>query len=304
MATSQKHYGYTAQSNSSNIFHTVQDTEALIKATCSIKQKGIVRDVQCHGYLSEASGREAKLRVVEQTVMERPCKIYPNEFEYFFCLDKNHPQRMRLGYMGIGKILGVKKNADHSIQALLLRFAAQNVVRRMRRDRRIDWYSEYSKASGVMCIDQVPATKHDLRELIQNHYHQAVLMSQIINISAAGVCAILPDCQELKSLTIDPILMLYIIADGSNLADATHVFLCKKVGIASSDAIDTVKLRMQFTHELDLENSDCGLNWAEITNTGSARLGRFIQNISCDEKENPFPAQAWHQQRTQSRKPD
>lgn len=292
MVTSHEHYGRTVQSNSSNIFYTAQTAKTLIKVTCSIKQDGIVSDVLCHGHLSEAIGREARLKIVEQTAMERPSKIYPNEFEYFFCLDKNYPQRMRLGYMGIGKILSVKKNSDHSIQSLLLRFAAQNVVRRMRRDRRIDWYSEYSKASGVMCTGQVPATRHELRKLIQNHYPLAALRSQIINISAAGACALLPDCLELKSLSVDPSLMLYIISEGfNNMIDATHVFLCKKVGIASSDAIDTVKLRMQFTHELNLRDSHCGLNWVEITNTGSARLGRFIQNICCAEKESPFPAQ-------------
>ncbi|WP_308585158.1 hypothetical protein [uncultured Desulfovibrio sp.] len=291
MIISAEHSGFTAQSKNSNIFYTAQDVKTIVKVTCSIKLHGAIRDVLCHGYLSETIGREAKLKVVDQTIIERPCKIYPNEFEYFFCLNKNYPQRMRLGYMGCGKILGVKKNADHSIQALLLRFAAQNVVRRMRRDRRIDWYPEYSKASGVMRIDQIPATRHDLRELIQNHYHLAALRSQIINISAAGACALLPDAPELKSLSADHGLMLYIISDGINLADATYVFLCKKIGITSSDAVDTLKLRMQFTHELNLRNSNSSLSWSEIANTGSSRLNRFIQDICCDEKESSYPEQ-------------
>ena len=37
-----------------------------------------------------------------------------NEFEYFFCLDKTYPQRMRLGYLGTGKILSIKKNNNGS----------------------------------------------------------------------------------------------------------------------------------------------------------------------------------------------
>ena len=164
-------------------------------------------------------------------------------------------------------------------------------INSMRRDRRIDWYPEYSKASGVMRIDQIPATRHDLRELIQNHYHLAALRSQIINISAAGACALLPDAPELKSLSADHGLMLYIISDGINLADATYVFLCKKIGITSSDAVDTLKLRMQFTHELNLRNSNSSLSWSEIANTGSSRLNRFIQDICCDEKESSYPEQ-------------
>lgn len=285
MIISIEHDGYTARSRNSNVFYTAQDVKTIVKVTCSIKLNGGIRNVLCHGHLSETIGREAKLRIVDQTIIERACKIYPDEFEYFFCLNRDYPQRMRLGYMGVGKILGVKKNADHSIQALLLRFAAQNVVRRMRRYRRIDWYPEYSKASGVMRIDQIPATKHDLRELIQNHYHLAALRSQIVNVSAAGACAILPDAPELKSLSDDHGLLLYIISDGINLADATYIFLCKKIGITSSDVANTLKLRMQFTHELNLGNSNSSLSWVDITNTGSARLNRLINDICCDEKE-------------------
>jgi len=291
MFASTERLGHASHAGNSNIFYTAQDTNSIIKVTCCIKLNGVLRDVTCHGYLSEAIGREAKLRVVEQTVIARPCKLYANEFEYFFCLDKNFPQRVRHGYMGIGKVLGVKRDLSHNIQALLLRFPAQGVVRRMRRDRRIDWNPEYSKTSGVMCIDHIPETKHDLKELVQNHYHLAALRSQIINLSAAGACVLLPDSSELKSLSADPGLMLYIIADEFSLLDATYVFLCKKVGVTSSDVVDTLKLRMQFTHELNLRNSDTSLNWVEISNSGSARLNSFIHNICSDDKEPILPDQ-------------
>lgn len=291
MFISTKINSNTSHTGSYNIFYTAQDTQTIIKVTCCIKLNGILRDVTCHGYLSEAIGREAKLRVVEQTVIARPCKLYANEFEYFFCLDKNFPQRVRHGYMGVGKILGVKRDSNHNIQALLLRFPAQGVVRRMRRDRRINWNPEYSKTSGVMCIDRIPETKHDLKELVQNHYHLAALRSQIINISAAGACILLPDFSGLKSLSTDSGLMLYIISDEFSVLDATYVFLCKKVGVTSSGVIGALKLRTQFTHELNLRNSDCCLNWVEISNCGSARLERLIHNICSDEPEPTFPDQ-------------
>lgn len=291
MFASTERLGHASHTGNSNIFYTAQDTNSIIKVTCCIKLNGVLRDVTCHGYLSEAIGREAKLRVVEQTIIERACKLYANEFEYFLCLDKTYPQRVRHGYMGVGKILGVKRDSNRNIQALLMRFSAQTVVRRMRRDRRIDWRAEYSKASGVMRIGCIPETKHDLKELVQNHYHLAALRSQIINLSAAGACVLLPDSSELKSLSADPGLMLYIISDEFCLLDATYVFLCKKVGVTSSDVVDTLKLRMQFTHELNLRNSDTSLNWVEISNSGSARLNSFIHNICSDDKEPILPDQ-------------
>ena len=55
-----------------------------------------------------------------------------------------------------------------------LRFAAKNVERRMRRDRRIDWRPEYSKVAGVIRLDAIPESRQELKELIQNHYHYAI----------------------------------------------------------------------------------------------------------------------------------
>ena len=183
-------------------------------------------------------------------------------------------------------ILDVITDASGSITALQLRFSAKGVERRMRRDRRIDWQPEYARASGVFRLDALPHDKTELKDLIKQHYRFFGDKTQIVNISAAGACALLPDEAELKSLSAEH-LLLYIISDGHDILSAAHIFLCKKIGVTSSSVSNMLKLRMHFTHELDLNNSTLNLTWVEISNSGSQRLGRFIDEY-CHSENGDF----------------
>lgn len=283
MSSSTESFCYIPQSNNYEIFNAAHNAKSLVKITCCVPYQGKLKDITCYGHIKGVVGREAHMDIVEREVLNRPCKIYANEFEYFFCLDKTYPQRMRLGYLGTGKILNINKDADSNIAAMDLRFAAKSVERRMRRDRRIDWQSGYSKVAGVIRLDTIPETKLDLKNLIQQHYRHSGGSTQIINISAAGACALLPDEAELKSLSTDTHLLLYIISDRFDMMNAAYVFLGKKIGVTSSDVGNMLKLRMQFTHELDLATNMYHLDWVDIVQTGSDRLGSFIEEYCAGE---------------------
>lgn len=291
MPTAYEKYSHMPQSNIHEIFSVAHSAKSLVKVTCCIPYGGKLKDVIFYGHIKDVAGREAYLDIAEQEVLTRSCRIYPNEFEYFFCLDKTYPQRMRLGYLGTGKILSIKKNNNNDIVTMHLRFAAKNVERRMRRDRRIDWRPEYSKVAGVIRLDAIPESRQDLKKLIQDHYHYAIKNTQFINISAAGACALLPDEAELKSLSAEANLLVYIISGKFDMINATYVLLGKKIGITNSDVNGMVKLRMQFTHELDLRYNMVDLDWIEITNTGSTRLGNFIDEYCTgDSREHDLAA--------------
>ena len=274
------------KSNIYEIYTAAYNAQTLVKITGCIQHDDKLTDITCYGRIKSIDGREALVVITEQEVLSRPGKIYPNEFEYFFCLDKDDPQRMRLGYLGTGKILNVITDAQGCITALQLRFSAKGVERRMRRDRRIDWQPEYAKAAGVFRLDAIPHDKTELKDLIKQHYRLFADSTQIVNISAAGACALLPDEAELKSLSAEH-LMLYIISDKLDIFSAAYIFLCKKIGVTSSSVSNMLKLRMHFTHELDLNNSSLNLTWIEISNSGSQRLGRFIDEY-CHSENGDF----------------
>lgn len=286
MSEIQENNSNVPKANIYEIYTAAYNAQTLVKITGCIQNDDKLTDITCYGRIKSVDGREALVVIAEQEVLSRPGKIYPNEFEYFFCLDKDYPQRMRLGYLGTGKILDVITDASGSITALQLRFSAKGVERRMRRDRRIDWQPEYAKTSGVFRLDAIPQDKTELKNLIEQHYRLFGETKQIVNISAAGACALLPDEAELKSLSAEH-LLLYIISDGLDILSAAHIFLCKKIGVASSSVSNMLKLRMHFTHELDLNNSTLNLSWVEISNSGSKRLGRFIDEY-CHSENGDF----------------
>lgn len=274
------------QANSYDFFSTAQEHHSVVKVVCCIEVMGMLRDIECHGYLKDVDGREAELECFRSETLARPPKLYPNELEYFFKIDRTFPQRARLGFKGTGRILEVKKSEDGEIVAIRLRFSSKYFMRRLRCEQRVTWTKEYSKAAGILHIDRFPESKAELRDLIQRHVHSSGNNLRIINISASGICAIVPDEGELKKISSDPDLLFYVISDEIDVAEAVYIFLCKKVGVTTGEEENTIKIRMQFTHELDMNNSSSSLKWNEISSSGSARLREFIQNnFSADEEE-------------------
>ena len=119
--------------------------------------------------------------------------------------------------------------------------------------------------------------------------------NQFINISAAGACALLPDEAELKSLSAEANLLVYIISGKFDMINAAYVLLGKKIGITNSEVNGMVKLRMQFTHELDLTYNMVDLDWIEIANTGSTRLANFIDESCTGDKREHDPVAGFDQ---------
>lgn len=286
MSAMQEQQRHMLRTNSYDFFSAAEKKHSLVKVVCCLEVRGALQDIECHGYLKNVEGREAELECFQSAVLARPPKLYPNELEYFFKLDRSVPQRSRLGFKGTGRILEVKRNEHGDIFAIRLRFASRYFMRRLRCEPRVTWNKEFSKASGILHIDHFPETKTELKELIQRHVHTSGNNLQIINISASGLCAIVPDEIDLKKISSDPDLLFYIISDEIEVSEAVYIFLCKKVGVTTGDKENTIKVRMQFTHELDMNSNAATLKWNEISDSGSARLREFLQhNFSAGDEE-------------------
>ena len=107
MSEIQENNSNVPKANIYEIYTAAYNAQTLVKITGCIQNDDKLTDITCYGRIKSVDGREALVVIAEQEVLSRPGKIYPNEFEYFFCLDKDYPQRMRLGYLGTGKILDV-----------------------------------------------------------------------------------------------------------------------------------------------------------------------------------------------------
>lgn len=269
-------------------FAAAQRHKAFVKVACCIPWKGRPRDVVFYGRLRNVAGREATLVVQEAEVLSRGCKIHQYACEFFFCLARKNQSNglERLGYRGSGRVLGVKKNARGEISHVSLRLASRCFVRRMRRDKRIDWTNQYCHASGALRVTYTPEFRCDLTSLLHRHSHEADVETRIVNISASGACAWMPEEPDLKCLSGEPDILCYMVPAASSSMDQPYVFLGKKMGFFRSELPNILAVRMHFVYELDWEKDPHRLSWIEISDCGSSRLrehlGQYDRDASND----------------------
>ncbi len=254
---------------------------------CCIPWKGKLRDVYLYGRLRNVSGREVTLVVVQAEELSRRCKIHQYVCEFFFCLDRKDPKNgfERLGYKGEGRVLGVSKNSRGEVSQLHLLLASKCVVRRMRRDKRIDWDEGYCRMSGALRVPRTPEYGCDLKNLLQEHRCAAVSGTPIVNISASGACLWIPDEPEIKSISGEPDILLYMIAASDSFNDLPYVFLGQKLGYMRETQANSLAVRVSFVYELDCENSSSRLNWNNIAASGSSRLRTYLRQYEVEEPE-------------------
>ena len=242
------------------------------------------------GRLRNVSGREATLAVLQAEVLPRRCKIYPYGCDFFFYLDRKGPENglERLGYKGEGRVLDVIRNAGGEVSHVHLLLASKCVVRRMRRDKRIAWNERYCRISGVLHVPRTPESGCDLKNLLHGHRCTAVAGTPIVNISASGACLWVPDEPEIKCISGDPDILLYMISMSGSSDNLPYVFLGKKLGYMRETQANSLAVRVNFVYELDCEKSSSRLIWNKIAGNGSSRLRTYLRQYEGEAREDDW----------------
>lgn len=271
-------------------FATAQRHRAFVKVVCCIPWKGAPKDVLLYGRLRNVSGREATLVVLQAEVLSRSCKIYQYVCDFFFCLDKRDPQNglERLGYRGEGRVLGVTKNGQGEVSQVHLLLGSKCFVRRMRRDKRIEWSEHYCRVSGALRVSRTPEYGCDLKNLLQTHRGTGAAGTPIVNISASGACLWVPDEPEIKSISGEPDILLYMIAAADAPNELPYIFLGKKLGYLREMQPNALAVRVNFVYELDCENPSNRLTWNKISGSGSSRLRTYLRRYEGEAKDDEW----------------
>ncbi|MDY0260077.1 MAG: hypothetical protein RBR41_10495 [Desulfovibrio sp.] len=274
-------------SDNHEAFATAQRHRAFVKVVCCIPWKGKHSDVLLCGRLRNVSGREATLAVLQAEVLPRRCKIYQYGCDFFFYLDRRDPENglERLGYKGEGRVLGVTRNVGGEVSQVRLLLASKCVVRRMRRDIRIEWNEHYCRMSGVLHVTRAPEFGCDLKNLLQEHRGTAVDGTPIVNISAGGARLWVPDEPEIKCISGEPDILLYMIAKSDSSDNLPYVLLGKKLGYLRETQANSLAVRVNFVYELDCEKSSNRLTWNKIAGNGSSRLRTYLRQYEGEARE-------------------
>lgn len=268
-------------------FTTAQRRRASVRVVCCIPWKGTHRDVILCGRLRNVCGREATLVVLQAEVLTRSCKIHQYVCDFFFSLDRRDPEKglERLGYKGEGRVLGVTRNAQGEVSHVRLLLASKCVVRRIRRDTRIEWREHYCQMAGALRVSRTPEYGCDLKTLLHKHRCTTVAATPIVNISASGACLWIPDEPEIKSISGEPDILLYMIAISDSNDDYPYVFLGKKLGYLRETRANSRAVRVNFVYELDGEKSSSRLTWNNIAGNGSSRLRSYLRQYEAEAGE-------------------
>ena len=274
-------------SDNHEAFATAQRHRASVKVVCCIPWKGKPSDVLLCGRLRNVAGREATLAVQQAEVLPRRCKMYPYGWDFFFYLDRRDPENglERMGYKGEGRVLGVTRNAGGEVSQVHLLLASKCVVRRMRRDKRIEWNEHYCRMSGVLHVPQTPEYGCDLKNMLHEHRCAVVGGTPIVNISASGACLWIPDEPEVKCISGEPDILLYMVAVSDSPTNLPYVFLGKKLGYMRETQGNFLAVRVNFVYELDCEKSSSRLIWNKIAGNGSSRLRTYLRQYEGEARE-------------------
>ena len=280
-------------SNTSEAFTSAMRQRVSVRIRCCLLHDGTLTDMVLHGKFRSAESREVQFIVRHKEIVPGKSKAEENTCEFFFCLESNNATgRIRLGYQGPGLILEVGYSEKNEIRNLRLRLANNCSVRQMRRDKRVPWSTDRSRLAGVVPLETAPNTRTDLRALLAQYYnssHPSPL--PLVNISAGGVCACIPEELVKLSGSSNVSFLFFIVPHKSPAAEQPYIFLSKKMGLCRNQCEEGASLRLLFTEELDWESSGPSLKWIDILASGSNRLRNCLEEFyDTTEEEIPLTA--------------
>ena len=258
-----------------------------VRVRCCILHEGKPADVLLHGRFRKVEGREVHFVVRHKEITQGKCKSEENTCEYFFCLEEETSSgRIRLGYQGAGLVLEVSYNEKNELRNLFLRLTNTCSTRKMRRDRRVSWSKERSRLAGVMPLEEVPATRAELRDLLTLYYNSGQPNPlPLINLSAGGACACVSEEIAQYSRSGNIFYLFFIVPSKAPASAPPHIFLSKKMGISRNVCEKGAGLRLLFAEELNWEFPGPALQWNDILASGSDRLRASLDEYPDDDEE-------------------
>ncbi|MDD4702240.1 MAG: hypothetical protein PHI96_08470 [Desulfovibrio sp.] len=280
-------------SNNSEAFACAMRQRVSVRIRSCLLHEGRLTDMVLHGKFRSVEGREVLFIVRHKEIVPGKSKAEENSCEFFFCLEKESSSgKIRLGYQGPGLILEVGYSEKNELRNLRLRLSNNCSVRQMRRDKRVPWSPERSRLAGVVPLEVMPTTRTDLRDLLARHYkasHSGPL--PLVNISAGGVCACIPE--ELAKLSGSGSIpfLFFIVPSMAQPTEPPYIFISKKMGLCRNMYEEgTAALRLLFTEELNWDSPGPNLKWVDILASGSSRLRACLEGYDDAEDETPLTA--------------
>ena len=137
----------------------------------------------------------------------------------------------------------------------------------------------------MLHVPRAPESGCDLKNLLQGHRGTAVDGTPIVNISASGACLWVPDEPEIRCISGEPDILLYMIAKSDSSDNLPYVLLGKKLGYLRETQANSLAVRVNFVYELDCEKSSSRLIWNKIAGNGSSRLRTYLRQYEGEARE-------------------
>ncbi|MBB5144269.1 hypothetical protein [Desulfovibrio intestinalis] len=274
-------------SNTTEAFANAMRQRVSVRIRSCLLHEGNLADMVFHGKFRSVEGREVQFIVRHKEVIPGKSKALENTCEFFFCLEEESSSgKVRMGYQGPGIVLEVGQNEKNELRNLRLRLAKDCSVRQMRRDKRVPWSTDRSRLAGVVPLEDVPATRTDLRALLAQYYNSSHPNPlPLVNISAGGVCACIPEELAKLSLTSNFSYLFFIVPNKAPASAQPYIFLSKKMGLCRNLCDEGTALRLLFTEELNWDSPGPNLKWNDILASGSSRLRTCLEEYYDNEDE-------------------
>ena len=274
-------------SNTTEAFANAMRQRVSVRVRSCLLHEGNLTDMVLHGKFRSVEGREVQFIVRHKEVIPGKSKALENTCEFFFCLEEESSSgKVRMGYQGPGIVLEVGQNEKNELRNLRLRLAKDCSVRQMRRDKRVPWSTDRSRLAGVVPLEDAPATRTDLRGLLAQYYNSSHPNPlPLVNISAGGVCACIPEELAKLSRTSNFSYLFFIVPNKAPAAAQPYIFLSKKMGLCRNLCDEGTALRLLFTEELNWDSPGPNLKWNDILASGSSRLRTCLEEYYDNEDE-------------------
>ncbi|MDR1777300.1 MAG: hypothetical protein LBR31_05670 [Desulfovibrio sp.] len=264
------------------LFSEVQRKKLPVGITCCISlDGGDCVDVLLEGVFSEVKNNTVSYTINKMTPLEGKSSGDEKNCTFSFIHEKSPASGApeKLTYTGHGVIGEVKKSKDGKPVQLSLRLAPQLTSQKTRREPRISWEKENTKALWYIVVPERPVMMEEFRKVISAHYKSVQTNTDIEmqDISPGGTCLRVKTKALEKKLFVGDFHVLFFLP--KNRSGNPYVFLTRPVtgGRKIDDEHSLVHLR--FSYELDWSKSREMLKWVDIQKIGSERVRRLVQSL-------------------------
>lgn len=250
-------------------------------------------DVRLTGRFLKMVGHQAQY-IVDNYDLDI-ARNFPVAPECEYSLDVDMPlsdgNMARMAYAGKAFVLDTELGRNNLPEGLLLRMTRPSRVRHLRRHERLNCDDRFIMMPGLMLIDQPPANRRHLLNLLGHYYHQrARPKPALVDISAGGVCLRTEDQRCQRFMGAEEYYLFFFFSGGLNDSRCPHVFIGKKVGILRGNDSRHTGLRIRFLKEMIWSDPGEELKWINVEADGSKTIRKLVeawnrQNQLSDQNE-------------------